>query len=262
MTESPVNPRSGLSGWRADLLLALVFLTRLPLPDPGPYVPGALARAMRAFPLAGALIGLAGGAVAALGLGLGLPPLAAALLALLAQAALTGALHEDGLADLADGLGARGDAERRLAVMRDSSNGTFGGLALIFSVALRAAALAALPGAGAMGAALVASGALSRAMIPLAMTRMSPARPDGLGAGAGSPTALGVGLALVLGVLATLPLGPIAGLAALGLAWVAMAGVSALARRALGGYTGDVLGAVQQAAEVAVLLGVAALVSR
>ena len=175
MSESTSSP----SGWRgllADAHLALTFLTRLPLPANGPCVPGALARAMRLFPLAGAVVGLAGGGVFVLAHS-AVPPLLAALLAVLATVLVTGALHEDGLADTADGLGARGGRENRLAAMRDSRSGVYGVLALVFSVAVRAAALAAAPAALAGLGACVAAAALSRATIPAVMQVLPRSHP-------------------------------------------------------------------------------------
>ena len=186
-----------------------------------------------------------------------LPPLAAALVAVLAGVLLTGALHEDGLADTADGLGARGGRDKRLEVMRDSRSGAYGVLALVFSIGLRGAALAAAPSALAGLGALVAAAAWSRALIPAAMQIMPPARADGLGAGAGQPDATIAATAAMLGIaLALAGLGlaaPLAVLAALAAAW----GVVVLARRQLGGFTGDVLGAIQQCAEAAMLLAAA-----
>lgn len=239
-----------------ELHLAVLFLTRLPLPDCGMQPAGALARSMRLFPLVGALVGGMAGAVFLLAHAV-LPPLAAALVAVLAGVLATGALHEDGLADTADGLGARGGRERRLEVMRDSRTGAYGVLALIFTIGLRTAALAAAPSALAGLGALVAAGAWSRALVPAAMQVMPPARADGLGAGAGMPDATVAATAAVLGlVVALLGLGlaaPAGVLLALAAAW----GVVALARRTLGGFTGDVLGTVQQVAEIAVLLAAA-----
>ncbi|OAN48150.1 adenosylcobinamide-GDP ribazoletransferase [Paramagnetospirillum marisnigri] len=263
MSESPVNisspPPPPPGNWLAELHLAASFMTRLPLPDPG-YVPGGLAPAMRTFPLVGAGVGLAAGLVGAASAAL-LPPLAAALLAVLAGVLITGALHEDGLADLADGLGARGDTQRRLEVMRDSRTGAYGVLALLFSVGLRAAALAALGGGWAMATALVASAALSRAMIPAAMQILPPARPDGLGAGAGSPDATVAATAAAIGLgLCILCLGLGGALAAALAAVLGSLAVVQVARRAIGGYTGDVLGAVQQVAELSILLAVAGMV--
>lgn len=240
----------------AELHLAASFLTRLPLPDCGVLPAGALARAMRLFPLVGGVVGVLAGLVfwAAHAV---LPPLPAAMVAVLAGVLLTGALHEDGLADTADGLGARGGRERRLEVMRDSRTGAYGVLALIFTIGLRVAALAAAPSALAGLGALMAAAAWSRALIPAAMQVLPPARTDGLGAGAGQPDATVAATAAVLGlVLALLGLGlaaPAAVLLALAAAW----GMVVLARRTLGGFTGDVLGAVQQVAEIAVLLAAA-----
>lgn len=249
----PPGPPPGLG---AELHLAASFLTRLPLSDCGILPAGTLARSMRLFPLVGAGIGLGAGLVfwAAHAV---LPPAAAALVAVLAGVLLTGALHEDGLADTADGLGARGGREQRLEVMRDSRTGAYGVLALVFSIGLRAAALMAAPSGLAGLGALVAAAAWSRALIPAAMQVMPPARADGLGAGAGMPDATVAATAGVLGiVLALLGLGlaaPVAVLAGLGAAWAMVA----LARRTLGGFTGDVLGALQQAVEMAVLLAAA-----
>lgn len=266
MSESPVidnstppsAPPSTRRSWLGDLHLAAVFLTRLPLPDAGM---GDLARSMRAFPLVGLGLGLGAGAVAWAGASV-LPPLPAALLAVLALVLATGALHEDGLADLADGLGARGGRERRLEVMRDSRTGAFGVLALLFSVGLRASALAAIVPGWPQCAALVAAGALSRALIPAAMQVMGPARPDGLGAGAGCPDATVAATAGTLALLLCLAGLGLAGTLAALLAGLAAGGAIVwTARRALGGHTGDVLGAVQQAAEIAVLLAAAGVLS-
>lgn len=258
MTESPSIDENQPRSWLGDTHLAAVFLTRLPLPDAGI---GDLAVSMRAFPLVGLGLGLGAGLVAVLAESV-LPPLPAALLAVLALVLATGALHEDGLADLADGLGARGGREKRLEVMRDSRSGAFGVLALIFTVALRAAALSALPGGWAQVSALAAAASLSRALIPAAMQVMGPARPDGLGAGAGCPDATIAATAAGLGLLVCLiGLGLSGTLAAL-LAALALGGaVVWAARRALGGFTGDVLGAVQQAAEIGVLLAAASVLS-
>jgi cobalamin synthase len=121
-----------LAAWRVDLAAALTFLTRLPLPEAvtEPDRPPDLARATRAMPLAGAAIGLGGGAVYWLSAGLGLTPAIAGLLAVAATILVTGALHEDGLADSADGLFAGAESARRLEIMRDSRIGAYGTLAL------------------------------------------------------------------------------------------------------------------------------------
>jgi adenosylcobinamide-GDP ribazoletransferase len=174
-------------------------------------------------------------------------------------ALITGALHEDGLADTADGFGGGATREAKLDIMRDSRIGTFGVLALIFSIGLRTAALADIATRWHVFAALIAAHALSRGVLPAAIRRLDPARDDGLGAGAGRPeqnqVLIAFGLALVVAVIA---IGLRAGLsAALGAAIVAAA-IGWLARRQIGGQTGDVLGAIEQGAETAVLLAAAA----
>lgn len=255
--------RTATSGpsWRdvgRDLHRAMLFLTRLPLPPVADWPDGVLARAMRVFPVAGAVVGLIAGAVFLIASWV-VPPLVAAMTALLIQVLITGALHEDGLADSADGLGARGGRERRLEVMRDSRSGTYGVVALIFSVGLRAAALAEAPSGWAGLGAMIAAAGWSRAMIPLSMQVMAPARSDGLGAGAGRPDAGVAAIAAALGVVALLMgLGGWAGIAFV-VSLAAMAVVVATARRLLGGFTGDVLGAVQQMSEIGVWLAAAAI---
>lgn len=247
------------SSWRDDLAAATMFLTRLPLPVRLMPLGPVGARALRAFPVLGALIGLACGLVFWLASAIDLPPLAAALLALATAALMTGALHEDGLADCADGFGGGGDRGAKLAIMRDSRIGSYGTLALLFSLGLRAAALAAmLPGEAL--AALVAAHAASRAALPLVLRRLQPARNDGLAAALGRVSdsvlwqALGIG-----GAIGLLLLGPWAGVLSIAVALAAAFLAARLARRQVGGFTGDVLGMVQQAVEVAMLLTVAAL---
>lgn len=234
--------------------MALAFFTRLPV-RPEKIHP--LAACTQGFAAVGAVIGLIVGLVLLLLHGLGMPGLVAALLALGSGLIVTGALHEDGLADCADALGSR-DREHALAIMRDSRIGTYGVLALLLSTGLRVAALVALPGSVAL-AALIGAHAFSRGALAIALERLEPVRPDGLGAVAGKPQqkeamlSLGIGAGLLLlsclffahiGVgLFALVLGGLAGLAAL-----------ELARRRFGGQTGDVLGAVQQCIEIATLI--------
>jgi adenosylcobinamide-GDP ribazoletransferase len=241
--------------WRSELARAAAFLTRLPVRGDG----GRLADAAWAFPLVGAGLGLAAGVVFALGAALGLGPWPAALLAVATGIVLTGALHEDGLADAADGLGARGGPAERLAAMRDSHAGVFGILALILVVLGRVALVADLDGGLTVAGALMASGAVGRAAMAAVMQAVPPARPEGLSAAAGRPSANGAAIALGLGAAAALVgAGPLAAIAGLIVAGAAAWGVARLARRLLGGQTGDVLGATQQLAELAFLSAVAA----
>jgi adenosylcobinamide-GDP ribazoletransferase len=247
--DDPSRPLGFLSGFAA----ATGFLTRIPVAHP----PGGLrlADAAWAFPPVGAGIGAVAGCVYLLAQLLGLGAWPASLLALLGSLVLTGALHEDGLADTVDGLFGGGDRETRLAIMRDSRLGTFGGLALVLSVGLRAAALAQLGEALHAGLALIAAHAASRALLPLAMRLSAPARAEGLAAAAGRPGSTAAISAVVIGAaIALAALGPAQGALAVGLAAIAVAAAAILAQRQIGGYTGDVLGACQQVAEIVILL--------
>ena len=250
-----------LNGWWRDIRVALAFLTRLPIPvEPGELAEkDALARASRAFPVVGLVVGLVAGAVIVLGFWLQLGPLASALLGLAAAAAMTGALHEDGLADVADGFGGGATPTDKMAIMRDSRIGTFGVLAVVFSVGLRAAVLSGLFfTAGPVAGALVAAAIFSRGVLPMVMYRVDLARDDGLAYDAGRPTRTGAVVSLVLGgLLAFLFLDFAAGIAAVLVGSAAAAGFAWYARRQIGGYTGDVLGAIQQATELAVIVAVA-----
>jgi adenosylcobinamide-GDP ribazoletransferase len=248
-----------LTAWRRELRLALAFLTRVPLRLTETPAEMPLAASGWAFPLVGAVVGFIGGAAYWVVTALGIPVAASALLAVGATILFTGGLHEDGLADTADGLGGGASVEDKLAIMRDSRSGAFGVLALVLSVGVRAAAIAALGGSGKVMAALVAAHAVGRAGLPATMRWLEPARRDGLGAAAGRPAAavaiwaMGIGL-----VIAVLALGLKPGLAAVLAAGVVMAAKGRVARRAIGGYTGDVLGAIEQGGEIAMLLAAAA----
>ncbi len=248
-------PRS----WWADLHFALSFMTRLPLPLPYNPVGGSLARAMGMFPLVGVVVGAIGALVYGAA-GLLLPPTLAALLAVAAMVRATGCLHEDGLADVADGFGGGWEKQRKLDIMKDSRIGTYGMVAVVLTIGLRVAALAALAGPWRVAAALLTAHALSRAAIPVLMQFLSPARPDGLGAKAGQPdraTAfLAAGIAAGVAVI-TLPIST--AFAAAVVTALAVKGMARLAQKHLGGHTGDVLGATQQVAEVAVLLAIVAV---
>jgi adenosylcobinamide-GDP ribazoletransferase len=245
-----------------DGKVALAFLTRLPVRPERPCRAGDLAASVPMFPLVGLLVGLLGALTYAAATALGLPPLPAAVLAVAALVCSTGALHEDGLADFADGLGGACPAQR-LAIMRDPRVGSFGVIALVLTLAARAGALAALAAPAEVAAAMVAAAALSRALLPLAMLALPQARGDGLAVQAGRPHPARVGAAVVIAVLMGLLLLP-AGAAVSATLVAALAGTAIvlLAFRRLGGVTGDVLGAAQQGAEIAFLLSLVAVAAR
>ena len=205
-----------------------------------PYRPG---RACWTYPLAGLLVGGVIGLVRLAGQRLGLPPLVGAAWAVGTGVLLTGALHEDGLADTADGIGGGRTPARRLEIMRDSRIGSYGAITLVLALVVRVGAIAALPVGRALPM-LAASGMLSRAAMLPVLALLFPARADGLGHALGRPPRaallLGLGLAAAGAVLLLPPLR--AGLAILGSFGTAAVAIR-LARRRLGGHTGDVLGA-------------------
>lgn len=253
MTKHDTQPVSA-----ADPVLALVLLTRLPLPRMSDAHFARQARAVWAYPLAGLAVGGLGWIAASVALGLGLSPASAAGLWLAATMLATGAMHEDGLADTADGLWGGTTAERRLEIMKDSRIGTYGVLALILSVLLRWSALTTLAATGAIGAALTAA-IWSRALMPLLMAGLPNARGSGLSQSVGRPPASAWGIGLLLAAALGLPTAGGAFFPAAIVAASAALLVAAVARARIGGQTGDVLGSSQQLAEIACLLALAAL---
>jgi adenosylcobinamide-GDP ribazoletransferase len=240
----------------AALLLAVAFLTIVPvrLRDPAPSLGAAAAW----FPAVGAAIGALAGGVAYLAIPR-LGPTVAAVLAAAVLVIATGALHADGLADCADGLGVRGDRQRRLAVMRDSTIGTFGALALGLWLLLLVSALAGLDRNGAFEA-LVVAAALGRWVALVHAVATSPARRDGLGAGF-SPSVPSLAFATATAAAAALLIeGVVDGLITLAVALVTGLIVSAWSRMAIGGRTGDTLGATVALTEAAIVVTVLALV--
>jgi adenosylcobinamide-GDP ribazoletransferase len=208
------------------------------------------------FPLVGSLVGVAAAAAYALAETL-VGSLYAAAFALTISAVLTGALHHDGLADTADGLGVRGDIARRLDVMRDPGIGAFGALALIAFALLATAALARLDPPEAAGA-LVAGHALGRWAALAQLTFVGPAREDGLGAAfSAQPAAFAIGSVLALAI-SLVSAGILAGLVAAAAAALAATATALLARTATRGRTGDTLGAAVLVTELAVYTALAA----
>lgn len=240
------------------------FMTILPVrAATGEIAPDWLTRCLKYSPLVGIGIGLVSGLVLLIATELWNETIAA-MLAVATSIALTGALHEDGFADTFDGFGGGFTVEKRLAIMKDSRIGTYGALALGLNVALRIAALAALtPWEGA--AALIAAHAAARAAPAWVMTRLNYSGDVSamkVAYAESRPRIDELQLGLIFVLLAILPLTLISASAvAFGmLLGAASATLLALwARRLIGGYTGDVLGGIEQAFEIGFLLGVAAL---
>lgn len=229
-----------------SLLAALQFLTRVPIRlrrEPS------LARTVAWFPVAGAVIGAAIGGVAA-GMWHLTTPLVAAAVAIAVGLLITGAFHEDGLGDVADAFGGGWTVERRLEILKDSRHGTYGVAAIGASIVLRIVSLGALPGPLDMFTAAVAAHTMARVAAVAMAGSMKLAAHTGLGADYGrSTTPLRAVVGCIAGLaITTLVVGwwvaPLAGAAL-----VAAVATGWLARRKIGGISGDVLGAAEQVAE-------------
>ena len=246
----------GFSPKSSDIVTATALLSRLPLRAQFERS----AEAAWAFPIAGLAVGLIMGAVATICGWLQMPYGLIAGFTLLAGALTTGALHEDGLADCADGFWGGWTRERRLEIMRDSRIGAYGVIALILALLLKFSGYAALAQDGALITSVIAAAILSRAGMPAMMALLPPARGDGLSVKTGVPPR---------------PAAALAGVVALGLGWLLVGFVpvvlaasaltavtliwSRIALSKIGGQTGDVLGAAQMIGEIAVLSVFAAL---
>ena len=255
------DPSRSFAPAARDIGDALGFFTRMPV-GANASGPLDLNRFAWAAPVAGATVGLVGALALALTGLIGLPHFIRAGLATAALVAATGALHEDGLADVADGFGGGATRAMKLDIMRDSRIGAYGAIALTLALILRVAALSAALDGGFWRASmsLIVVAALSRAGALTPLTLLEPARADGAGAAAGrlDPGALAAawGSALVIALaLGLVSLGLAHAVAAALASGAAGLGMVGLARRAIGGQTGDVAGAAQQAAEIAAWCG-------
>ena len=237
-----------------DLTAGILFLTRLRYGPATPLNGAAIARAAWAFPLAGVLVGAIGAVVYLLGYKAGVPPWPAAALAVAATMAVSGCLHEHGLAATIDGFADGASREQKLDTMRAGRIGVYGVCALTLSILLRVSALAGLGAPGLVAAALIAAHGAGRAILPAFMFFVPSARSDGLSA-AGQPPRESVAAAALLGLLLLilcLGLGP--GLVALFWLAIVAALLAWLSVTQIDGQTGDVLGAVEQASEILILL--------
>ncbi|MDW4496980.1 adenosylcobinamide-GDP ribazoletransferase [Sulfitobacter sp. D35] len=242
-----------------EFRVALSLLSRLPVPAPPPARFRNAARAAWAYPLAGLAVACPAGFVAAILMAVDTGPAIAAGAYIALSILFSGAMHEDGLADCADGFWGGWTVARRLEIMKDSAIGTYGFLSLIVVTGMRWSACALLLPLGI--APLLAAAMLSRAAMPPVMALLPNARDTGLSHGTGRPgaaaTVAGLVLALTLALLLT---GPIALFAAVSAA-IATAALAALARAKIRGQTGDVLGACQQLSELAILLTFATMLT-
>lgn len=272
MAQSPSPPpidaqTSGTPlGPAGDFLRVMRFYARLPMPrlasDPSPFAMPDFARAIWAVPVAGAIIGTCGALMGFIAYLLGVSAFIAATLTIATLVAVTGAFHEDGLADSCDGLWGGATRERRLEIMKDSRIGTYGAAGLMLALALRIFALAELFRlVGPMALPLVIGiGALSRPLALIPVLVLPPASGTGLAASVPMPGARGLMVALAIGLVMLLPatyaINLVPGLFATLLALVPILWIAIrLARDKIGGHTGDILGACQQVSEIALLIG-------
>jgi adenosylcobinamide-GDP ribazoletransferase len=246
-----------LQNLTTDLRIGVSLCTRLPVGPSGATGEGEVARASWTFPIAGLLVGLAAAVVYWIAIRVNVAPLPAAALALGATLLLTGAMHEDGLADTADGFGGN-TRERKLEIMRDSRIGTFGACALAISLLLRWSTIADIAEPRVVASALICAHVGARACLPAFMHLVPAARADGLSGSAGRPPFASVVTALLLGAICLLfAFGPTKAVITLLMLFLAALLLARLATRQFGGQTGDVLGAMEQIAECVVFLAAA-----
>lgn len=238
---------------------ALGFFTRLPVPSWVGHTSAALDRSARYFPAVGLLVGLIG-ALVYIAAAWFWPKTLAVLLSMAATVLVTGAFHEDGLADTLDGLGGGWDKARILEIMKDSRIGSFGVTALVLALLSKFMTLVELREAW-LPAALIAGHGVSRLAATSLLATMAYVRDDAQARAKPVATRLGRGdlaIAAAFALAGLLLLPPGRTLIACVLAALVTAWMARLFRRRLGGYTGDCLGATQQVAEIAFYLGLVA----
>lgn len=240
-----------ISGLFLELGTAFVLLTRLPMPRLPDAAFERSAQAVWAYGIVGGVLGALAALFGVIAIAAGAPAPVAAGIVLVILIVSAGAMHEDGLADTADGFWGAQSADKRLAIMKDSQIGSYGTLSLILVTGLRWSAISVLLTSA--PAAVIAGAALSRAAMPLVMHRLPPARSAGLSQGVGQPAFSVTLAALALGfAIAYSAVGSAALLSILLCVMISGACIF-VADRKIKGQTGDVLGATQQLCEVATL---------
>ena len=242
-----------LKTWRLDLMVAASLLTRIPIKVPENAYERQ-SEAVWAYGLIGVLWAAAVWPGCMAGLWLGLPPMGAALIGLALGIILTGAMHEDGLADSADGLWGGHDPTRRLEIMKDSAIGTYGVLALVISFALRWGLLVGLLEAEFALGGLIIAAMTARALMAVVMANLPHARHDGLSHSVGRPDFQPAYAGLALAVVIGLVLGGFSGVLACAIAGLTAWACARIASAKIGGQTGDILGATGQLSELVALM--------
>ena len=235
----------------AGFLTTLALLSRVPVPQQSDHHHAEAAKMVWCYPLAGILLAVPAVLAGLLALAIGMGPVIAAGAVLIAMVLLTGAMHEDGLADTADGFWGGHNAKRRLEIMKDSQIGSYGTMALILMIGLRWSALAALASLSLWP--YLAAAALSRAILPPIMATTEHARSSGLSHAVGRSDPRAALLAFPIGGAVTLAFAGWWTLVILPVAAGAAWAIRAMAISRLRGQTGDVLGATQQVTETLIL---------
>ena len=236
-----------------DFTAALGLLTRLPIPVDTDRAMARGSGSAWAYPLVGLVVALIELLIASAALWIGLDASIVAGLCLLVSIVITGAMHEDGLADSADGLWGGWTVERRLEIMKDSRIGTYGVLALGLSLILRYAAILGLIHAGVHWSGILIAAIGSRAVMLALMGSLENARKDGLSRSVGRPASATMMSGVMLGTVCIAIIGGWHVLTFVLIAAIAGLTCAAIAQRKIGGQTGDILGASQQVSEIALL---------
>ncbi|SMX37774.1 adenosylcobinamide-GDP ribazoletransferase [Octadecabacter ascidiaceicola] len=245
----------------SDIAAALGLLSRLSIPVDTDRAMQRGALASWAYPIAGLALALIAGAVTQIALLLVLPATLAAALTLATLIIATGAMHEDGLADSADGLWGGWDKEHRLKIMKDSHIGTYGVLALALSLLLRWSAYTVIIDHGMLWPAILTSAMVSRAVMVPIMATLPHARTEGLSHSVGRPTMQTAYIALAIAAVASLVLVQFWAVWLVAACAISTLGCIAIAKSKIEGQTGDILGATQQLTEITALLTLAALLT-
>ncbi len=238
----------------ADVPAALGLLTRLPIRVDADAAMERGAASAWAYPIVGICIAFITWVFATLFLWLGLPPLVIATFCLIVPVVLTGAMHEDGLADCADGLWGGWTKERRLEIMKDSRIGAYGVLALALSMMLRFGAVLGVLSTDAFWPALIVAATVSRTNMVVLMTFLPHAREGGLSQSVGRPSQSTMLVGCGVAIFVTLFFAGWATPFILVVAALSAFACAAIAKAKIGGQTGDVLGATQQATEIVILI--------
>lgn len=244
-----------------DIPAAIGLLSRLPVRVDTDAAQTRGAHAAWAYPVAGLVVGVIAAIIGTLGLWFNLPSRVVAGLCIGCLVVITGALHEDGLADAADGLWGAWTVDRRLEIMKDSRIGAYGVIALVLGLGLRWMALAALIDVGALWPACVIAGVVSRTPMTALMALVPHARDTGLSRSVGTPPRTTAAVAAGIGALTAVLFGGTIFLCLLLVIPLVAYAVALIAKAKINGQTGDILGACQQLSEIATLLCLCAVLT-